>query len=91
MALTKNLQNLQPENNMSYKAKVMVKEMKMMNKINLKKSNQIKSLGLFNAYILVTGDVTVAGGDKNANVEFKKYAPFRQCVTHINDKHIDTA
>ena len=47
MALTKNLQNLLPESNMSYKTKVMVKEVKLMNKINLKKSHQIKSLELF--------------------------------------------
>ena len=47
MALTKNLQNLLPESNMSYKTKVMVKEVKLMNKINLKKSHQIKPLELF--------------------------------------------
>ena len=67
----------------------MVKEMKMMNKINLKIKSSLWDY--LDAYILVTGDVTVAGGDKNTNVEFKKYAPFTECVTHINDEHIDTA
>ena len=43
------------------------------------------------AYILVTGDITAAGGNANTKVAFKNCAPFTRCVTHINDEHIDTA
>ena len=43
------------------------------------------------AHILVTGDVTVTGGNANTNVAFKNCAPFTRCVTHINDEHIDIA
>ena len=43
------------------------------------------------AYILVTGDITVTGGNENAYVAFKNCAPFTRCVTHINDEHVYTA
>ena len=46
------------------------------------------------AYILVTGDITAAGGNANTRVAFKNCAPFTRCVTHINDindEHTDTA
>ena len=43
------------------------------------------------AYILVTGDITATGGNENANVAFKNFAPFTKCITHINDEHIDIA
>ena len=42
-------------------------------------------------YRLVTGDITAAGGNNITRVAFKNWAPFRSCVTHINDEHIDTA
>ena len=43
------------------------------------------------AYILVTGDIKVAGVAANTNVAFKSCAPFTRCVTHINDEHVKTA
>ena len=43
------------------------------------------------AYILVTGDITVTGGDANTKVAFKNCAPFTKCVTHINDEHVGNA
>ena len=43
------------------------------------------------AYILVTGDIKVAGVAANTNVGFKNCAPFARCVTHINDEHVETA
>ena len=43
------------------------------------------------AYILVTGDIKVAGVAANTNVVFKNSAPFRRYVTHINDEHVETA
>ena len=43
------------------------------------------------AYILVTGDIKVAGVAANTNVAFKNCASFTRCVTHINDEHVETA
>ena len=37
------------------------------------------------AYILVTGDITVTNGNANTRV------PFTKCITHINDEHADSA
>ena len=42
-------------------------------------------------YILVTGNITAAGGDANTKAAFKNCAPFTRCVTHINDEHVETA
>ena len=42
-------------------------------------------------YILLTGYITAEGGDVNTKIAFKNSAPFKRCVTHINDEHIDTA
>ena len=35
----------------------------------------------FDAYILVTGDFNVTGGDNNTNVAFKNCARFKDCRT----------
>ena len=43
------------------------------------------------AYILVTGDITIRNGSENRKVTFKNCAPFTKCVTHINDEHVDNA
>ena len=43
------------------------------------------------AYILVTGNITVAGGDANTKVAFKNCAPFKDCRTEINDTFVDYA
>ena len=43
------------------------------------------------AYILVTGDIKVAGVAANTNVAFKNCDPLTRCVTHINDEHVETA
>ena len=43
------------------------------------------------AHILVTGDIRVAAVAANTNVVFKNCAPFKRCVTHINDEHVETA
>ena len=39
----------------------------------------------------MTGDIKVADVTANTNVAFKNCAPFRRCVTHINDEHVETA
>ena len=43
------------------------------------------------AYILVTGDIKVAGVAADTNVAFKICSPLTRCVTHINDEHVETA
>ena len=41
------------------------------------------------AYILVTGNIAVAGADDNTKVAFKNCSPFRKCRTEINETFID--
>ena len=43
------------------------------------------------AYILVTGNITVTGGDANTKVAFKNCAPFTKCITEINETFTDDA
>ena len=43
------------------------------------------------AYILVTGNITVAGGNANTKVAFKNCAPFEKCRTEINGTFVDDA
>ena len=43
------------------------------------------------AYILVTGNINVTGGDANAKVAFKNCAPFRKYRTEINETFVDDA
>ena len=39
----------------------------------------------------MTGDITATGGNANNKVAFKNSAPFRRCVTHKIDEHVETA
>ena len=43
------------------------------------------------AYILVTGNINVTGGDANTKVAFKNCAPFRKCRREINETFVDYA
>ena len=48
------------------------------------------------AYILVTGSITVRNGNENTSIislilEFKNCAPFTKFITQINDEHVDDA
>ena len=43
------------------------------------------------AYVLVTGNIAVTGGDANTKVVFKNCPPFRKCRTEINGTFIDEA
>ena len=45
----------------------------------------------FDAYILVTGNITVTGGNANTKVAFKNCSPFKNCRTEINDTFVDYA
>ena len=41
------------------------------------------------AYILVTGNINVTGGNNNINVAFKNCAPFEKCYTEIDGTLLD--
>ena len=43
------------------------------------------------AYILVTGNMTVTGGDNDTKVAFKNCARFTKCITEINEIFVDDA
>ena len=43
------------------------------------------------AYVLVTGDITVTGGNANTKVAFKNCATFNKCRTEINGTFVDEA
>ena len=89
-----NLHNLRRGNSMLSMitiTQIMVKEM-IQQWLNLKPKllNQIVC-DYYDAHILVTGDVTATGGNGNTKVAFKNCAPLTKCLTHINDKHVDSA
>ena len=41
------------------------------------------------AYILVTENINVTGGNNNTKGAFKNYSPFRKCRKEINETFID--
>ena len=41
--------------------------------------------------MLVAGDITATDRNADTNVASKSCAPFRRCVTHINDEHVETS
>ena len=43
------------------------------------------------AYILVTGNIMIAGGDDNTRAAIKDCHPFIRSVAHLNDEHVGTA
>ena len=43
------------------------------------------------AFVLVTGDINVEGGNATTKVAFKNYTPFKNCKAEINDIFIDEA
>ena len=47
--------------------------------------------GYADAYILVTGNITITGGDNNTKVAFKNCAPFENHKTEINETFVDEA
>ena len=42
------------------------------------------------AYILVTGNITVADGNNNTKIAFRSCQPFIRSIVHLNDEHLDT-
>ena len=45
----------------------------------------------FDAYIFVTGNIIVTGGNANTKVAFKNCTPFKECRTQINETFVDDA
>ena len=43
------------------------------------------------AYILVTGNINITGGNDNTKVAFKNCVPFKKCRTEINETFVDEA
>ena len=43
------------------------------------------------AYILVTGDITVEGGNNDTKAAFKNCHPFTKSEIHLNGEHVQTA
>ena len=43
------------------------------------------------AYILVTGNINIAGGNNNTKGAFKNCVPFKKCRTEINEAFVDKA
>ena len=43
------------------------------------------------AYILVTGNINITGGNDNIKVAFKNCVPFKKCRTEINETFADEA
>ena len=67
---------------------------------NCSDENEIKFLGsslesnlcdYSDAYILVTRNINVTGGDADTKVAFKNCAPFRKCGTETNETFVDDA
>ena len=43
------------------------------------------------AYILVTENINITGGNDNTKVAFKNCVPFKKCRTEINETFVDEA
>ena len=62
------------------------------NEINFLTSSLESNLcDYFDAYILVTGNINITGGDDNTKVAFKTCVPFKKCRTEINETFVDEA
>ena len=55
----------------------------------LKNSLESSLCDYSDAYILVTGNINVTGGNANTKVAFKNCAPFEKCRTEINETFVD--
>ena len=91
MVVTMKIQNLQPK-----KWYVINSESKgnhsHKNSIKLLTSSLESNLCDYSdAYILVTGNINVTGGDGNTKVAFKNCSPFEKCRTEINETFVEEA
>ena len=85
---TQKTQNLQQKNGIL----LIVNQMVLIQKIKfLTRSIESNLCNYSDAYILVTGNINVTGGDNNTKVAFKNCAPFKKCRTEINETFVDEA
>ena len=92
MVLIMKVQNLQQKNGM-----LLIVNQKV---INYLRDNDIKFLtsslesnlcDYSDAYVLVTGNISITGGNNNKKVAFKNCAPFKKCRTEINEIFVHDA
>ena len=57
--------------------------------IKLTRSIESNFCDYSDAYILVTGNINVTGGNVNTKVALENCAPFRKCRTEINETFVD--
>ena len=94
MTLTMNLQNLQQKNGVINDQNNGQYRRGNENDATIKYDTKVITPNLCDysdAYILVTGDVKVAGVAANTHVAFENCAPFTRCVSNINDEHVETS
>ena len=77
MVLTMKIQNLQQKNGMLLTV--------------CQKAIESSLCDYSDAYILVTGIITVTGGNANTKVVFENCAPFKNCRIEINNTFVDYA
>ena len=92
MVLTMNMQNLQQKNGMLLTVSQMDGNYWHPDPIKfLTKSTESSLCDYSDAYILITGNITVTGGNANTKVAFKNCAPFKECRAEINEIFVDNA
>ena len=70
-----------------------VEEIKVVQPLNLKPKPLIQIIVIIHtyAYILITGEITAAGGNAKTQIAVKNCTPFTKCISHISDEHVDGA
>ena len=91
MFLTIKIQNLQQKNGILLIKKQIDNYSKNEEIKFLTRSIESSLCDCSGAYILVTGNINVTGGDANTKVAFKICAPFKKCRTEINGTFVDAA
>ena len=83
------IQDFQQKNGTSLivNQKVIIQQMKKW--IFLTRSIESSLCDYSYAYILVTGNIAVNGGDNNTKVAFKNCVPFEKCRTEINETFVE--
>ena len=68
-----------------------VEEIKVVQPLNLKPKPLIQIIVIIHtyAYILITGEITAAGGNAKTQIAVKNCTPITKCISHINDEHVD--
>ena len=81
--------NLQQKNGILLAVKQKVITYPIMKLIFLTSSLESSLCDYSDAYILVTGSISITPAANNTKVAFKNYAPFKNCRTEINETFVD--